>query len=526
MTDKIIRLSSQQGFSDSWSTTAPTRLNLLDFTIPSGLIVDLSKSYVAFNTQIDPTAGGNFATGSEPVNSMLKINGLVDGDAPTEVPNVALIRNANISCDGKGMIESIRRVDTLKCSLWNLEHDAEERKDDMNAFTAPKGIRGTGNQTSFFLDPCIENKDANGVVIVDAGSRNISRDVKVPIKDMFGIGEADDWNTSKFGETRLHCETNWKDVRAVKLGGNEETCTAFDGATKWGAMGNVTLAAGESVASVSTTFEYDDYQQYFPFFVGQRCLISATTSNADPNVADVAVEISDLQYNTANKKMFITFSASFYTEGQGGAVTLSAVLLKSDNTYTPKITVNKAELVLFTKSQMDTADEYNFVTYTTEQDNGNAITSFSRGYVLEPSAQNLFVALCRNGAKLPTTQISSYRYAIDNKDQTGNRSIEPASPLQYDRLIRCLDAASPTTEWRNAQQRWLNLTPDTTATGNTTPPVNGLGGMYDQDNTLICETLMQTVEPKYLDLQIETTAGDADSTLNEILLYKQHFRTI
>lgn len=530
MSDKIIRIASQQGFSDTWDNTgAPTKLNLLDFTIPSGMIVDLSKSYIAFNTEISHDAGGNFATGLEPTNTMIKMNGLVDNDDATEVPNVALIRNAHINCDGKGLIESIRRVDTLKSSLWNLEHDAEDRKDDMNAFTAPKGIRGVGNQTSFFLDATTRNVDANDVVIQDSTSRNIARDVKVPIKDIFGIGEADDWNTSKFGETRLHCETNWKDVRAVKLGGNEETCNSFDGTNKWGQMIDQALGAGAATSSAITEFEYDDYQQYFPFFVGQRCLISATTDNADPNPADVAVEISQLDYNEANKKMYITFSTAWYTEGQAAAVNLSAILLKSDNTYTPKITVNKAELVLFTKPPMPTADEYNFVTYTTEQDNGNNIDSFSRGYVLEPSAQNIFVALCRNGKKLPTTQIVSYRYAIDNEDQTGNRSIKPASPLQYDRLIRCLDAASPTTEWRNAQQRWLNLNPDTTANGNTTPPVNGLGGMYDKENTLICETLMQTPEPKYLDLQIESTGtADAndDKKLQEIILYKQHFKSI
>lgn len=532
MSDKVIRIASQQGFSDSWTTADPSNLNLLDFTIPSGMIVDLSKSYIAFNTEVTHAAGGNFATGLEPTNTMIKMNGLNAADDAIEVPNVALIRNAHINCDAKGMIESIRRVDTLKSSLWNLEHDAEDRKDDMNAFTAPKGVRGIGNQSSYFLDPCTQSKDANDVDIVGAESRNIARDVKVPIKDIFGIGEADDWNTSKFGETRIHCETNWKDVRAEKLGGNEETCLSFDGTNQWGKMSDQTLVAAAATAEVITEITYDDWQLKVPFFLGQRCLISATTNNADPNPADVPVEISAISYNSGNRKVYITFSAAWFTEGQGAGVTLSDILLKADNTYVPGVTVNKAELVLFTKSPMPTADSYNYVTYTTEQDNGNAIDSFSRGYVVEPSAQNLFVALCRSGKKLPTTQIVSYRYAVDNEDQTGNRSIAPASPLQYDRLIRCLDAASPTTEWRNAQQRFLNLKPDTAAAGGTVAPVNPPGltdSMYDQFNTLICETLMQTPEPKYLDLQIESTGtADAndDKKLEDIILYKQHFKSI
>ena len=530
MSDKFLRIASVQGFSDTWlNAAAPTNLGLCDFVIPSGMIVDLSKSYIAFNTEITHTGAGNFPTGLEPTNTMLKMNGLVNGDHATEVPNVALVRNAHISCD-RGQIESIRRVDTLRSSLWNLEHDAEDRKDDMNAFTAPKGVRGTGNQTSLFLDPCVNDVDAEDVQIPDKKSRNISRDVKVPIKDIFGIGEADDWNTSKFGETRIHLETNWKDVKAVPLGGIEDIAVSFDQTNTWGAMDDEAVANTAYASNgLITKYHYDDYLLEFPFFLGQKVLLSATANNG-PNPANVSATISKIGYNTGNRSMYVdvtTVAQGWYQNTTGVAVALSNVVMKADNTYVPQIIVNGAEMVLFTKPQMPTADEYNYVTYTTEQDNGNDIASFSRGYVLEPTAQNLFVALCRNGAKLPTTQYKSYRYAIDNEDQTGNRSVVPASPLQYDRLIRCLDMASPTTEWRNAQQRWLQLTPATTAEGDTDAPVNGLANsMYSQECSLICETLQQTPQPKYLDLQIETAKTGGDDTLNEIILYKQHFSSI
>ena len=135
MTDKVIRISSEQGFAEAWlNANAPSTLNLCDFRIPRGMVVDLSKSYIAFNTQIKPTVAGNFTSTDDPINSNLRINGLDAADNGLEVPNAALIRNASISCD-KGLIESIRRVDTLRSTLWNLEHDAEERKDDLNAFT-------------------------------------------------------------------------------------------------------------------------------------------------------------------------------------------------------------------------------------------------------------------------------------------------------------------------------------------------------------------------------------------------------
>ena len=50
--DKVIRISSNQGFSDTWTNAAaPNSLNLCDFVMPSGNY-DLSKSYIAFNASI------------------------------------------------------------------------------------------------------------------------------------------------------------------------------------------------------------------------------------------------------------------------------------------------------------------------------------------------------------------------------------------------------------------------------------------------------------------------------------------
>ena len=343
------------------------------------------------------------------------INGLVAGNGKVEVPNVALIKNASISCD-KGMIERIRRVDTLRSTLWNVEHDAEERKDDMNAFTAPKQIRGDKNQTSFFLDPCVNNTNDADAVITGRDSRNLTRDVKIPIKDMFGIGEAEDWNTDKFGETHIHLETNWKDVRSYELGGFEDVTLAFDQTNMWGAgdtqMG---IAAGATTNTITLTFAYDDYQQFCPFFVGQHILCSGNASGG-PNPADVSAVISQMKFDKASKKVTITTAAAWYTNGQGGPVNVSTILIKSDVGVTPQMSVNRAELVLFTKpGEQDTEDSYEYVTYSSEQDNGNNLPNFARGYVVEPEARNLIICLNDNNEKLPTTEITSYRYAVNQE---------------------------------------------------------------------------------------------------------------
>jgi len=512
MSDQVIRISSEQGFAASWLNAAqPTTLNLCDFRIPRGLVCDLSKSYIAFNTQITPTVAGNFTATDDPINSNLKINGLVAGDLAIEVPNAALIKNAMISCD-KGQIESIRRVDTLRSTLWNVEHDAEERKDDMNAFTAPKQIRGDKNQTSYFLDPCMNNVDDAGGQITGRGSRNLARDVKVPLKEIFGIGEAEDWSTDKFGETRIHLETNWKDVKSYELGGDENATDSFDQIVAWGKGDDVVVpVAPDSISSITLSFSYDDYQQYCPFFVGQHVILAATVSNADPDVANESAVIKTMSYDPTTAKITLLFEAPWYTNGQAAIANLSAIQVKSDTAVTALNTVNRAELVLYTKpGDMKTEDSYEYVTYSTEQDNGNGITSFARGYVMEPSARNMMVALCANGSKLPTTPYESYRYAVNNEEMTGNRDIQPDTPLQYDRLTRCLDSTGMGTEWRNAQLRWFDNTPATLQAVS-----------YAAKTSLIAETLMETERSKYVDLQLEAAGG-----VSEIIIYKQHVRSI
>jgi hypothetical protein len=78
MGDKVIRINSVQGFADEFNNTTPsTILNLCDFVIPRGLTVDLGKSYVAFNTQIN-SAEALAASGVGAYNNNLFLD--VDND--------------------------------------------------------------------------------------------------------------------------------------------------------------------------------------------------------------------------------------------------------------------------------------------------------------------------------------------------------------------------------------------------------------------------------------------------------------
>ena len=521
MSDKIIKISSQQGFSDTWLNAAePTNLNLCDFRIPAGMTVSLKDSYIAFNVSL-PTPDDS------PINTMITLDSLSDPTVATAknytAPNSCLIRNARMTCD-RGQVESIRRVDTLKCAMWNLEHDTEEQQDDLNAFVAPKSVRGVGNQTSYFLDAVKVSNDDDDVAIVGALSRNLTRDVKVPLAEIFGIGQVDDWDTSKFGETRIHLETNWNKVKSVNLGGQEDVSLTFDGSGAfWGSADDVTLAVGADLTAITLTNVYNsqsEMEQFCPFFTGEKILYSATASGTLANAVNVATVVNSMLFDEATGKAVINFNSAVLSNPAGGtASNITVAVIKADTSTAITNTVNRAELVLMTRPGVEGDDEYEYVTYSTEQDNGNGIASFSRGYVIEPEAQNMMVCLTKPNEILPGIKYLSYRYAIDNVDQTGNRSVEPNSTLQYDRLQRCLTNTSTGMGWRNAQLQFFNWTPN--ANGTSTQE-----DAYDKPNSTICETLVLTDRPKYVDLQIETTGTDATDSLADIIIYKQMVKSI
>ena len=188
--------------------------------------------------------------------------------------------------------------------------------------------------------------------------------------------------------------------------------------------------------------------------------------------------------------------------------TMTPVLIKAKvDDATLRNTINRAELVLYLSDAQDTADAYEYITYTSEQDNGNGINSFNRGYMVEGDAENVMIACCDTGDILPATIIESYRYAIDNDEQTGSRDITTGQPLQYDRLQRCLEGSAQI-PFKNAQLKFYNQT-------------EAQVDVYDSPISMICETLLTSNEHKMLNLNIECAAG-----LQQLILYKQIPRQI
>lgn len=516
MSDKVIKITSQQGFAEKWATTAsPQTLHLCDFTIPRGMSIDLSKSYISWNTQIHSNT-------EHPINAGFWLT--TDTAEEINVPTAALVRNAHIQND-RGMVESIRRADTLTTGLWAMTNSAESRKNDMNTLACYEDGRGIGNKTSYNLDAVTDNTAPNGTAVNTLHvSKDLSRDLKVPLKDIFGIGNTEEYSTDIFGESRIHIETNFKHLKAKHLNGNELTDLMFDETTAYGTMvNNPALAdAAEFGPVVESAGTYDDWQYVCPFFTGQKVIVEYSVDAGASYVISAANVIKSMKFQndntatppTGGSKVFFTLNANVYTNTSGGAQNV-LVRMYADTSAVLSLVVNRAELVLYTiPASPDMPTSLTYPTYTTEEDNGNSLTSFNKQYMLEPESDAVLVAICNNGAILPSRGVKSYRYAIDQEEQTGNRDIPmntagdvQTSPLQADRLQRCLEQQIGV-GWRNAQMRFYKQNE---------PPL----GAYLTPVSMICETVEPKATSKMLNLNIESATA-----IQQLVLYKHIMKTI
>ena len=520
MSERVVRITSQQGYADTWTNaTAPKTLNLVDFTIPSGLVVDMSSSYISFNSLITNSAG-------EIVNASWWLNG--DNDEIINVPNSALVRNCQISASNVGQLESVIRQDSLACGMWALSHTAEERKSDMNTLSAFNNGAGVDIYTTFGLDRVSNNVSNDGTTTVTGlggdplTSANVDRDIKIPLKDIFGVGEITDFDTSKWGEVSIHLETNMQYLESKQWGGEENTKTGFDQTTPQGKQADQTLAIGGSLTTVTSEVGYGEWEYTNPFYVGQTVLVTATAQHvADvttPNgdlVAGVEMTIATMQFRenntavppTGNNRVILGFTAAVATNTNAGTNALTAVLIRAKvDDATLQNTIHRAELVLSVIDDAETPNAYEYITYSSEQDNGIGLASFNRGYMVEPEAENLMVAVLNDNAIVPNRALTSYRYSIDNVSQTGNRDVNTGTPFQFDRLQRCLDRSAQI-PFRNAQLAFYKATADQ-------------ADVYDSPVSMICETLETSSESRMVNLNIES-AG-----LQQIILYKQIPRQI
>jgi len=530
--EQILKIQSEQGFSETAKPTAFINSKLIDLVIPGNTgSYDLSKTYVNLNMELvnAPNASqpaSATATDTALYNNEIIYNGDLGGGNPsTIVPCSAIVRNADMFSANKGMVESIRRVNTLRQILWNLENDKAEQHDGLDKFGTFQGRRGLNNKTSS-LNQIIGSNVNNAGVASTKKAHALSRDFRIPLSDLFGVGNAM-WNSDVFGDTRIHLEIEPNLLGIAQLGGNEFTSTfdptgvnlPFGKGLDYDAgsgLGNLPAGAtlGKADAPIVLAIPYFDPQLDCPFYVGQavKCSATGATTGGSGDVFSVIDSITFFGATNGtnppngDQRCRIVLRDTILTGAGGGeAVTLVRIEALISATADDQIRINRAEIVLSQMPGVDAPTGIDYRTYSTEETQGNSLTSYNKQVIVEPNCQNLIVAHCPSGKTQPSEAWTSYRLAINNKDVAGNRDIHYNKSLHEDRILRFMN---------NRGQNVSNLTLHQIGTSETQ------GANNQVDYYPILETMPLTQGDKLVNLELNS-AGAKD-----VIFYKELVRSI
>ena len=534
MSTQMIKIQSSQGFTEKAVPGTFIR-KLVDFIIPGSGNYDLSKSYINLNVELENLLplNANADFNADPG----KYSGAFNADVAfgnQVVPTSTLVRNCQMFSSKHGMVESIRRNDTLRNLLYSLENSQTSQTLDLNHLGPVAVERGMGVKSSSVREIVKTNVDNAGQTDLDHISKARSRDIQIPIGDLFGVGNSI-WNGDNYGDTRIHCELNMNNLTINRCGGHEDVNTSPEykfwdvppnpivGGEYIGIMQDQTVGypLNTEFDTLITMVRYADFGQQAPWYVGQAINIDIgqeIQAGVQTNNTIINHVIKSVEYSNPPPAVNGEFPATSGTYMRATIKTVTPYFSNTNAIMVPntdgvfaveirsqdydhavaEILVNRAEIVLV---QTDEPGQFpiDYRTYSTEMVQGNSLTAYNNQFIIEPNCQNLIVATCDSGLINPTRPWNNYQISINNVNQTGNRQVWYNQNLHQDRMLRFFNNRGQTIgSLRN----------------------EAVGGSGTVDQYAILETMPLTQSSKNVDLEINS-AG-----IEDIILYKELVRTI
>tara|TARA_R110000803_G_scaffold85714_2_gene152006 strand:+ start:3722 stop:5224 length:1503 start_codon:yes stop_codon:yes gene_type:complete len=497
--DKIVKIPSNEGGP---FTNQNKRVSFV--VPPNSGVYDLSKSYLEFNCSVSQADNNNPVV---PIIDFLKEDGATAHQEALD--NVSLIKNASMSCQNRGSIADIRRVDMLHNNFKQyLNKKDKYRSENYKQLVQPRD--DSGNMNSIFRE--IRREGINKSKIVNAP-------VIVPLSDIFGFGQTKFYDSEKYGRTSIKTELNMDKIQVSQ---------DFKVASVVGCL-DLTVNRGADCKSVFITLGGTTAARMLrledvPVFVGQNINIRATAggnaSAIDGDGLNRTIEeivLNNAPFTDANSgTVQIKFNDTLNSTGSGvlgGGDSYTGVSLRGvDNALT--FSCDTADIVLRKVSNVPKmSDEITYKEFSTEEHTAGGVQNFQRQFQVEPEAINLYVVKADeqnsvNGAN----GITSYRLRIDNEDAT-DRDVVYRSPLYYDRLNTTFINGNNQVENLNEESREIDATVRTTTE------------YYRQANknlVMVCNPMPMTPSEKLV--QVNITSGAA--TLKNINLYKELVKSI
>tara|TARA_R110002153_G_scaffold185499_1_gene338593 strand:- start:6232 stop:7773 length:1542 start_codon:yes stop_codon:yes gene_type:complete len=510
--NKVIKISSNQG--GNFTATS----NLVDFDIPADGIYDLSKSYVNLTCSVSqPGADGSNNGGNATYMPFIRMADEAGNHVNAVLPNVSVIRNCDLSCANRGVISDIRRVDVLRSNLQQYSDSSDELK---------------SKNYKLFTPSYPDSQQINSIFreIVKEGNKlslNKSAGIRVPLSHLFGFGNIENYDTVKYGKTRLHLELQPEKVLVSQYLGNT------DAGNQWSRTDtkNQFQDATATISSDLTTFNWfagSDVAQPLdlresPFWVNQKIRVSATAGvgRAGGDLVNVVRRIVSINWrrgvvgvNQANLE--ITLNSPISTGGNlTGTETYTGITFDGDATTSDVFSIDNAELVLEKNMNppIDMPDELSYTEFSTEEHNCNGVQNFQRMFECEPECMNLYI-LKADSILSFEGDLQSWRLRSDNIDLT-NRKVESHSPLALDRVQMTME---------NSGKKVDNLNERAHETHIVRADSSEYYKLADKSLVMVCNPL--PITPRAKQVQVNMTNSKAASDLNRICLFKENFKSI
>ena len=476
MSESVIRIPAQQSLINENN-------NLIDLIIPGNSgVYDLSNTYVSLLSRVTSSPSAATLIVGEVENGVYDIRVHMDHNNSTPAchynnvatPIECLVSSCSMTSASKGGIEDIRRSDILRGTLSVYKEDLDSRQ--AKALTT---WSGACKDTPWVHGQHVELRGVGTV-----RSREVTHELRFNLKDLFDAGHFEAWDSSVYGDTRIHLELNLKQIqltqcqgatditwglayqrRVVALAGAADLAAfgyTTGGVQKDDATGNaLTPAAGVAVSTnnIIMVTPYDSAADV-PFWVGQDVTITpkniattgtdtllvtmpvqttpatglATEASGDPGRAI----ISGISFDQPSGIVTLSFSspvlsAPAQTPGTNGG-TLTCTVKGSDVLAgSKKITFEACELVATMRSDMrmgQAPQEHQFSRFVFQGDQFSNKSGTQRTYQIPANCTAVVMAITNTGTNhssfLGSARVSQYRFSVNGEAVT-NRAIPYAS---------------------------------------------------------------------------------------------------
>lgn len=299
-----------------------TDKKFVDVSIPSGIgKVDLSKTDLVVKFDVATASTGGLAADPNPpvLDTLIRVKRTGISDNIGNPSSAALVRHCELRSQRLGVIESIRNVDLLRNTFKMYAEDDEDRE---------RSFKRTHNygQKKFHNS----NGVLDGVGKGNERSRNRTKDVAIPLHELFEYCKNPAYDTDKDGELFVHCEMNFPSVDVQQTNDDNAVFTndgnagnrgnqGYDFARARGGNqvlgvdseddahmknidlrslpssvpanpGSVTAGAARLGAVYRTLAQYPDMRDC-PFFVNQAVFIKVQSSTTPANAAQALIEL-------------------------------------------------------------------------------------------------------------------------------------------------------------------------------------------------------------------------------------------